>query len=394
MTPDDPIARDVEAVSRLGAVPSILEVICRSTGLRFAAVARVTDTRWVACAVRDEIEFGLLPGGELELKTTICDEIRQSGQAVVIDQVSSDAQFCGHHTPAQYGFESYISMPILRANGDFFGTLCALDPRPARLRQPQVVKTFELFAQLISLQLDADDKLHESQKALEKEQETAQLRDQFVAVLGHDLRTPLSVVMSGAEVLMRLPLPGKGIEIAERMLRSADRMSRLVDNILDFARGRLGSGILVQKHQDVLLEQQLQQIVAELTAIHPQRHINLKLDIADAVVCDTGRIGQLLSNLVSNALTHGFDNTPVIVSGVARAGRFTLSVENQGPPIANEAIDKLFQPFSRFTSSKRSGGLGLGLYIARQIAIAHAGELSVESSTAFTRFTFTMPCRP
>ena len=125
---------DLAAVAQIDAVPTILEVVCRTTGMGFAAVARVTDERWIACAVRDEISFGLKPGGELKLETTICNEIRASGEAVVIDHVAEDEAFCGHPTPAMYGFQSYISMPIVRPGGAFFGTLCAIDPRPARLK--------------------------------------------------------------------------------------------------------------------------------------------------------------------------------------------------------------------------------------------------------------------
>lgn len=121
---------DVVAVESIAAVPTILDVVCQTTGMGFAAIARVTDDRWVACAVKDDIAFGLEPGGELSLETTICHEIRQSGTAVVIDHVAEDPAFCGHHTPARYGFQSYISMPIVLPDGTFFGTLCAIDPSP------------------------------------------------------------------------------------------------------------------------------------------------------------------------------------------------------------------------------------------------------------------------
>ena len=93
-------------------VPLMLEVVCRATGMGFSAVARVTEDRWIACAVRDEINFGLVPGGELEIESTICNEIRQSGELVVIDDVACDATFRLHHTPKRYGFQSYISVPI------------------------------------------------------------------------------------------------------------------------------------------------------------------------------------------------------------------------------------------------------------------------------------------
>src|ERR1700744_3361162 len=103
----------------------------------FSAIARVTEDRWITCSVRDEILFGLVPGSELKVETTICHEIRQSGDPVIIDHVALNPAFANHHTPAMYGFQSYISVPILRRDGTFFGTLCAIDPNPHRLETPE-----------------------------------------------------------------------------------------------------------------------------------------------------------------------------------------------------------------------------------------------------------------
>src|SRR5437870_9779655 len=102
------LEEEVSAIAGIDVIPSILEVVCRSTGMGFSAVARVTEDRWIACAVRDEINFGLVPGGELQIESTICNEIRQSGRLVVIDDVACDATFRNHHTPRTYGFQSYI----------------------------------------------------------------------------------------------------------------------------------------------------------------------------------------------------------------------------------------------------------------------------------------------
>jgi len=132
--------QDVETVGRIETVPTILEVVCRTTGMGFAAVARVTEDRWGACSVLDEIDFGLKPGGELKVETTICQEIRQSRTPVVIDNVAEDDLWCTHATPAMYGFRSYISVPIILGDGSFFGTLCAIDPRPARLNTPETIR--------------------------------------------------------------------------------------------------------------------------------------------------------------------------------------------------------------------------------------------------------------
>ena len=154
-------ADDLVAIERIDAVPRILEVVCRATGMGFAAVARVTEDRWIACAVRDEIAFGLEPGGELRVETTICNEIRQHGQVVVIDDVAGDELFCRHPTPQLYGFRSYISVPITVGEGGFFGTLCAIDPRPARVNTRETISMFNLFAELIAFHLDARDRVTE-----------------------------------------------------------------------------------------------------------------------------------------------------------------------------------------------------------------------------------------
>lgn len=149
----DDLKADIAAVNRLTIVPKLLEIVCRTTGMGFAAIARVTEDKWVACSVRDEIAFGLTSGSELKLETTICHEIRQNGKAVIIDEVKKDKQFCDHQTPALYGFQSYISVPILRNDGSFFGTLCAIDPKPAKLNNPEIIDLFKLFTELISFHL-------------------------------------------------------------------------------------------------------------------------------------------------------------------------------------------------------------------------------------------------
>jgi transcriptional regulator with XRE-family HTH domain len=147
------VRADIKAINQIAIVPKILEIICHTTGMGFAAVARVTEEKWITCSALDEIHFGLKPGDELKLETTICNEIRQSHKAVIIDEVAKDPIFSTHHTPAMYGFQSYISMPIIRQDNSFFGTLCAIDPKPAKLNNPGIINLFKLFADLISSHL-------------------------------------------------------------------------------------------------------------------------------------------------------------------------------------------------------------------------------------------------
>jgi signal transduction histidine kinase len=386
----NPFASDITAIQNIAAVPTILDVVCRTTGMGFAAVARVTEDRWVACGVRDTIAFGLQPGGELKVETTICNEIRASGQAVVIDHVTQDEAFCRHPTPAMYGFQSYISMPIILPDGRFFGTLCAIDPKPAVLNTPATLGMFKLFAELIAFHLDAHERLAASAADLGDQRRDAELREQFIAVLGHDLRNPLASVGAGAQLLLRTPLNDKATQIVNMMQASVDRMAGLINNVLDFARGRLGGGFEIERSHEAI-EPALMQVVGELRANHPDRQIEVILAIDGPVECDGPRVAQLLSNLLANALTHGSTEAPVTVRATTVDHAFELAVENAGDPIPAAVMEKLFQPFERMTNRPHQQGLGLGLYIASEIARAHGGALEVESSAERTVFTFRMP---
>lgn len=135
----DQFAADVAAQGDDDAIRAILDQVCAVTEMGFVAVARVTEDRWIACQVLDKVEFGLDPGDELEIKKTICDDIRQCGRGIIIDQVSADEDWRTHPVPMLYGFESYVSLPIVLADGSFYGTLCAIDPAPRALSGAETV---------------------------------------------------------------------------------------------------------------------------------------------------------------------------------------------------------------------------------------------------------------
>lgn len=383
-------ADDLNAVAKIDAVVSILEIVCRTTGVRFSAVARVTEDRWVACAVRDEIDFGLQPGGELKIKTTICNEIRDNGNLVVIDDALKDPNFCHHPTPQMYGFQSYISVPINLPNGDFFGTLCALDPEPVQLNTSETVGMFQLFADLIAFHLDAQKRLQISERALLDEQQTAQLREQFFAILSHDLRNPVNAISSGADILLRMSLPESADKLAALIKRSATRMNGMIENTLDFARTRLGGGLSMNRVVTEDVGSALEQVIAEANAIWPEREIKGDITISQPIFCDVQRMAQMFSNLLANALTHSNSNSPVWVQARTDDNSLELFIANLCDPIDPQLLSRLFQPYER--ASERSGqqGLGLGLYIASEIAKAHGGTLKATSSTAETRFIFHM----
>lgn len=382
---------DIDAIERIDAIPTILDVVCRITGMRFAAVARVTDGRWITCKALDQIDFGLKPGDELPVETTICHEIRQSGEPVVIDHVTDDEAFRGHPTPAMYGFQSYISMPIVRRDGAFFGTLCAIDPKPAQLKNPATIGMFKLFAELIASHLDAGQELENARTALRRERELSELREQFIAVLGHDLRNPVGSIEAGTNVLLRSDLDEKSRGVVALMRGSVFRIRGLIDNVMDFARARLGDGLELQVDLDRPLEPVLEQVVAEIRTIDPDRRIETDFSVTAPVPCDHARISQMFSNLLGNAISHGSAERPVVAGAATRDGHFELWVANSGKPIPDEVLEGLFQPFFRAKVRESREGLGLGLYIASEIARVHGGTLEARSDETETRFTFRMP---
>ena len=385
------IKADIEAINRISIVPSLLDVVCRSTGMGFAAIARVTEDRWVTCKALDKISFGLKPGDELKVETTICHEIRQSHKPVIIDHVEKDKVYCSHHTPAMYGFQSYISIPIFRKDGTFFGTLCSIDPKPAKLNTPEIIGMFTLFADLISFHLNAIEQLDLAEAKLLEERQTAELREQFIAILGHDLRNPVASTMMGAEVLLQKPLDEDSKRVISAIKKTAFRMKGLVENMLDFARGRLGGGITLEldAHSDSL-KNALLEVISEVLSVST-RDIDAHFELNESVVCDKDRIAQLFSNLLGNAVAHGAKNKPIIVSAVNCGGEFKLSVTNCGDKIPEAIMSRLFQPFSREKMKPGKQGLGLGLYIASEIARAHGGEINAISTDEETCFVFKMP---
>jgi GAF domain-containing protein len=137
------------ALGRDERLRAMLRDICAATGMGFAAVARVTEQRWIACQVEDRIAFGLDPGGELKIHETICDEIRDSGEAIVIDDTSTDIKWSRHPVPVIYGFKSYCSFPVYLDDGNFFGTLCAIDPTPRRVSDEAIVELFSNYAKAV-----------------------------------------------------------------------------------------------------------------------------------------------------------------------------------------------------------------------------------------------------
>lgn len=303
-------------------------------------------------------------------------------------------------------YETHFA-PLLRMQGAF--NEVALDiARPDGARLPVLVNAVErrdgegkpLFVRITIFnaserrryERNLSEARISAEQTIQTERAASELREQFIAVLGHDLRNPLASIASGIRIVGKEALSERGRQALGLMEGSIHRASALIDNVMDFARARLGGGIPVAPDPDAPIAAAIEQVVAEMRSIAGERVITTLLEIDSPIEGDPGRIGQLVSNLVGNALTHGAADQPVELVARTADGRFELSVANGGEPIPPETIQRLFEPFARGQGSSNQQGLGLGLHIAAEIAKAHGGEILVASNAAETRFTFTMPC--
>ena len=215
------------------------------------------------------------------------------------------------------------------------------------------------------------------------------MREQFIAVLGHDLRNPLASIAGGLR-LLRKKVDPEGENWINLLQGSVNRMSGMIDNVMDFARTRLGGGMQLRLKEDPL-EPLIEQIVAEFRNVHPDRLIETDVRTSGKVKMDAGRMGQLLSNLLGNALSYGAPGEPVRVIATSTDNGFAIRVSNRGAPIPAEAMLHLFTAFQRGDVQPNQQGLGLGLYIAQEIAKAHGGIISVESNSQETTFRAEFP---
>ena len=231
----------------------------------------------------------------------------------------------------------------------------------------------------------------ENEAALRTREEEAKLREQFIAVLGHDVRNPLAAINAASRMIGRASKDAQIAEMVESIQGSTGRIARLIDDVMDFARARLGGGLNVDRYDDHDVKPILEQTVGEIALAHPGTEIITEYDFCDPINCDAGRIGQMISNLLANAVQHGAKGEIVTLAAYDEAGVFYLTVTNRGTPIPDDIASMLFEPFARGGLDQSQQGLGLGLFISREIARAHGGDLTMKSDKSGTVFTFRMP---
>ena len=412
--------QDVTNIQNIPIVPTLLNVICQTTGMGFAAIARVTEDRWITCSVHDNLAFGLKPGDELEIKTTICHEIRRDKKAVIIDNVSEDDEFRNHHTPAMYGLQSYISVPIIRKDGSFFGTLCAIDPKPNNLKTFKVSEMFNLFANLISfhiasieeanenktilkqkndliektefekqkaqkLKLSAEKKLIEKNISLEKMNSELEA---FNYISSHDLQEPLRKIQLFTDTIEREEinnLSEKGKTAFHKIKNSAFRMQNLINDLLIYSKTKFDDRKFVVKDLNVIV----QDVIEDLTDEFENKDVVFDIQDLGSLSVIEFQFRQLLYNLINNALKFASPDRNLIITVSAKITNglleklspltkyYQITISDNGIGFDQSYNQRIFGLFQAL-HTKPVKSTGIGLTIVKRIVENHNGFIRAE----------------
>jgi signal transduction histidine kinase len=332
------------------------------------------------------VRFGALPGGRWPEPPTAALALPLSApgdpqpRGVLVAGASP-------HRELDEGYRSFLGLAAALIGAS---VASARERQAERRRADRLAEIDRAQAELRRL----EEEHRVTEAARERLAETLRMNELFVAVLGHDLRTPLSAISLGTAILLkRSALRPDDAKAVARIASSADRIARMIGQVLDLTRSRLGGGIPVQLAR-VDLHEVARKVLDELKLAHPEASLQLQLQGDAWGEWDPDRLAQAISNLGGNAVQHGAQ-APVTVAVAGAPDSVSISVHNTGPPIPAEAMASIFDAFRAGTRSPGgSAGLGLGLYITREIVRAHGGSILVRSSEGKgTTFTAILPRR-
>jgi hypothetical protein len=370
---------DIAGIAASEATTELMTALCDVTGLGFTVIAEVSENGWTACAVLDRIQLGVVQGQRLDLSITLCNEVRKSGHAILIDQASTDPHYCTHPIPKMHGFESYVSVPIVLTSGDYLGNLCALDRAPKPISDPRIQLMFHCYARLIAEHVEDHATRQTKRVGPLNRHIVGNLRGLFVAMLAQSSQNPAQLV----------PDPAVR-QLAARASNEGHRLRSLVNDVLAYARGRLNGGMpgYIWKVDD--LHARLKAVVANTVAANPNRTIITNISFDQPVDCDPTRIQELASNLLNNALAHGAPSGPVSFIASAQNNDLEIAVWNEGNVISTQGLRDVFSPALRPGSDPPAARQGL--YTCAEIVRAHLGTIRVTSSpTEGTQFVARIP---
>ena len=264
---------------------------------------------------------------------------------------------------------------------------------PPRVYNEQDLLFAEELARRASTAMHNAELFQTAKRERERAEEAAALRERLVAIVGHDLRNPLSAISMAAQMLSSRALAANQ-HLVSRIERSASRMTRMIDQILDFARIRSGQSFTLQL-ESADLRPVCQSVIDELRLSRPDQEIALSIEGRTDAIFDSDRIAQVLSNLIGNAIQYGTSGPIDVAVREVTPDAVAIEVHNVGPAIPEDVQAGLFEAFNRGPTAGVGSSVGLGLFIANQIVRAHGGSINVRSPDRDgTTFSVVLPRRP
>lgn len=351
----------------------------------FATTLTPAATGMSALALRDHAQQILLAiAADIAQPQTLNEQSEKSlGRAPKLLGAAETAAETHAVLRAKSGFDINQMVSEYRALRASVLRLWADDCLPAAPHADDVIRFSEAIDQAIA----------ESVAFFSRQVELA--RNLLLGMLGHDMRSPLNTILTTAEYLAKLNADDRVSQAASRLIRSGASMKILLDDLVDFNRTKLGLGINIAPAVTDLAELFSDEL-DQLRGAYPGRDFRLELDGDTRGRWDGPRLQQVLRNLVTNALRYGTPGSPVRIRVTGEASEVRFEVRNQGPAIEQASMDRIFDPLQRGTAhpepaAEAPGGLGLGLYIVREVAHAHGGEVSARSDGGETSFSVRLP---
>ena len=400
------LIKNIDDIANLDIVPTMLSVLCQTTGMGFAGVAHVTDDYWLLCSANDNINFGLKPGDLLDVKTVLCNELKVTAQPLVIPDIDADPYYSKHITPLTYGFKSYASVPIFRKDGRYFGSLFAIDPQTRELNTEAVSGMLTLFSQLISVHLSTNEqmKLSEVQfnrdrafiNALEvkAEERTRELKDNvdalarsnkeleaFAYISSHDLQEPLRKIQTLISMISEREsdnLSPTGQDYFNRIKSAAGRMQSLIKDLLTYSRAELSDPDFKLTNLGDIVSQVREDLTEQLRA----KDADIEIGHMCTIRMIPFQFRQLLQNLITNSIKFARQSIPPRIDIGCTEERidnqqfYKITVSDNGIGFEQEYAERIFTLFQRLNDKKLYSGTGIGLAIVKRIVDNHKGFIT------------------
>lgn len=364
----------------------ILEELCSQTKMRYGLIRKKDGLKWGNWCVYDYQSQQIVDKNS-DTYVKIYQEIRTGFSPIYIDDSAQCTVDQWAHVLQEFGLKSYISYPIINKNDAIVGHMSFMHAEPVHLDRNKLETLLPICSDLIALDFNTIFGLNNARSALKQELSYTKNRELILTALAHDLNNPVSIVKVISQYLVGSVKDDNQKRLLKKIEEASFRMKGMIDDILDFSSIRLENKPSII-NECFRIDTVIRQILSEYEFLHHQKLI-ANIDLPTEVRCDQHKMGRAFANLVGNAIKHGDPDKNIEINAFIDEGQFIFSVTNDliFPQHVSD-LSNLFEPFTRGANSK---GLGLGLFIAREIAKLHKGTITVHLDNSKITFKLLIP---